>query len=349
VPDIGRTATTFRARVLCQDARPAFGWTEDGNPVARILAVLLISCLVLISPLVGRSLDQPNSILNLYDAFGHGKRGTTFDWGYSALIHYNGKTILFDSGNNTAIFEHNVKALSVDLSKIDFAVLSHYHADHFSGFDYLLRVNPRVKIYLPDEPELGAPVDFKFVNEPNSEFKGMAPEELYFDGKKSDMVYLASGSFPHANKEFVKVSREVAPGIYIIATLAPMMGNFDAYPPSSLEHPELDNLPELSLALKTEKGTVIVTGCSHTKVEEIIKTTKGFVGQSIDLVAGGYHLFPYDRAYIDALAKNMKTNLGVHRVAPAHCTGNLAFKIFKEQFGDAYSYAGLESVVEFSH
>jgi 7,8-dihydropterin-6-yl-methyl-4-(beta-D-ribofuranosyl)aminobenzene 5'-phosphate synthase len=317
--------------------------------VTRIIAILIICCLVFISPLGGRSFDQPNSILNLYDAFGHGKQGTTFDWGYSALIHYNGKTILFDSGNNTTIFEHNVKALGVDLSKVDFAILSHYHADHFSGFDYLLRVNPHVKIYLPDEPELGAPVDFTFVNEPKSEFKGMTAEELYFDGKKSDMVYLATGSFPHANKEFVKASREVAPGVYIIATQAPMMGSFDAYPPNSRQHPELDSLPELSLALKTEQGTVIVTGCSHTKVEEIIKTTKGFVGQSIELVAGGYHLFPYDRAYIEALANNMKTNLGVHRVAPAHCTGNLAFKIFKEQFGDAYSYAGLESVVEFSH
>ena len=314
-----------------------------------MLTMFVICCLVFIFPLGGRPLDQPNSILNLYDAFGHGKRGTTLDWGYSALIHYNGKTILFDSGNNAAIFEHNVKALGVDLSKVDFAVLSHYHADHFSGFDYLLKINPHVKIYLPNEPELGAPVDFKFVSEPNSEFKGMSTEELYFDGKKSEMVYVATGSFPHANKEFVKASRKVAPGIYIIATQASMMGFFDAYPPNSPEQPGLDGLPELSLALKTKEGTVIVTGCSHTKVEEIIKTTKGFVGQSIELVAGGYHLFPYDRAYIDALAKNMKTNLGVHRVAPAHCTGNLAFTIFKEQFGDAYSYAGLESVVAFSH
>jgi metal-dependent hydrolase (beta-lactamase superfamily II) len=43
------------------------------------------------------------------------------------------------------------------------------------------------------------------------------------------------------------------------------MGFFDAYPPNSKEHPELDGLPELSLALKTEQGVVIVTGCSHTK------------------------------------------------------------------------------------
>ena len=292
---------------------------------------------------------QPNSILNLYDAFGYGKRGTVLDWGYSAIVHFNGKTILFDSGNDAEIFEHNVKALGVDLSKVDFAVLSHYHADHFSGFDYLLRVNPNVKIYLPDEPELGAPVDFKFSNESQDDLKGVAPEEMYFGGTKSSMVYRASGSFPHSNHEFVTSNREVAPGVFLIATHAPTMGFFDAYPPNSKEHPELDGLPELSLALKTEQGVVIVTGCSHTKVEEIIRITKQFVAPNIDLVAGGYHLFPYDRQYVVNLAKLMKDNLGVRRVAPAHCTGNLAFKIFREQFGSNYAYAGLESEVAFSH
>jgi 7,8-dihydropterin-6-yl-methyl-4-(beta-D-ribofuranosyl)aminobenzene 5'-phosphate synthase len=315
----------------------------------RTQAAILSLCCLFFSLVGNDSQGQSNSILNLYDAFGRGKQGTTLDWGYSALIHYNGKTILFDSGNDTSIFEHNVKALGVDLTKVDFAVLSHYHADHFSGFDYLLKVNPNVKIYLPDEPELGAPVDFKFVNESADSFRGIAPEEMYFDGKKTSMVYLASGSFPHANRDFVKAPKQVAPGVYVVATRAPMMGSFDSYPPNSREHPELDGLPELSLALKTEEGTVIVTGCSHTKVEEIVDVTKKLLGQRIELVAGGYHLFPYDRAYIAALARNMKGNLGVHRVAPAHCTGNLGFQIFQQEFGDDYSYAGLESVVYFSN
>ena len=139
--------------------------------MARNLPIVVLCGLLSIGSAVGQSSHPANSILNLYDAFGYGKRNTIMDWGYSALIHYNGKTILFDSGNNNDIFEHNVKALGVDLSKVDIAVLSHYHADHFSGFDYLLRVNPNVKIYLPDEPELGAPVDFTFSSEPEDEFK----------------------------------------------------------------------------------------------------------------------------------------------------------------------------------
>ena len=76
------------------------------------------------------SSDQ-NSILNLYDAFGYQKKGTVLDWGFSALVHYNGKTILFDTGNSATSFEHNVKALGVDLSKVDIAILSPPRGSHF--------------------------------------------------------------------------------------------------------------------------------------------------------------------------------------------------------------------------
>jgi metal-dependent hydrolase (beta-lactamase superfamily II) len=62
--------------------------------------------------------------------------------GFAALIEYDGRRILFDTGNNARIFEHNVKALGVDLRKIDFVVISHRHADHTSGITYLLTVNP---------------------------------------------------------------------------------------------------------------------------------------------------------------------------------------------------------------
>lgn len=51
----------------------------------------------------------------LYDAFGE-DAAMTKDWGFSALIEYGGKRILFDAGNNAEIFKHNVKEKGVDLS-----------------------------------------------------------------------------------------------------------------------------------------------------------------------------------------------------------------------------------------
>jgi 7,8-dihydropterin-6-yl-methyl-4-(beta-D-ribofuranosyl)aminobenzene 5'-phosphate synthase len=321
------------------------------NP-PRMAALLLIFCPLFIlaqNPSAQPPAAVPNSILNLYDAFGYQKRGTVLDWGFSALIRYNGKIILFDTGNNADGFEHNVKALGVDLTQVDLAVLSHRHTDHISGFDYMLKVKPTVKAYLPADSALGAPSHLTFSKDTKESLAGLPPEQLYFGGRVNSIDYKPGDRFHGANTEFVPASREIAPGIYFIVTRSVMMGDFSAYPPSEPGHPDLAGFPEISLALKTEKGIVLITGCSHSKVEEIVRAAKQFTGGNIDLVEGGFHLFPYDATYITNIAHLMKDDLGVRRVAPAHCTGNLAFKVFRDLYGENYDYAGVESEVFFSH
>src|SRR3989442_10485359 len=86
----------------------------------------------------------------LYDAFGRPSEMEK-DWGFAALIEYGGKRILFDTGDNPDILAGNAKARAADLSNLDFVVLSHRHGDHMGGMDYLLSVNPKVKIYAPKE------------------------------------------------------------------------------------------------------------------------------------------------------------------------------------------------------
>src|SRR4051812_23437618 len=78
-----------------------------------------------------------NRVTILYDAFGKDAR-LTKDWGYSALIEYEGKRILFDTGNNEAVFKHSVETIGVDLKHLDFVVISHRHGDHTSGLAYVL-------------------------------------------------------------------------------------------------------------------------------------------------------------------------------------------------------------------
>ena len=316
----------------------------------RLLSVC-VCILLMAGVLFARSMPKSgaanNSILSLYDAFGYQKKGTVLDWGFAVLIHYNGKTILFDTGNDADKFAHNVKALGVDLRKVDFAVLSHRHPDHVSGFEYALRQKPSIKAYVPDDVALGAPDEFKYSHETNEQLAGVPPEQLYFGGKNKSMLYKPGSILAHAHAEYVGESKQIAPGIFLIYTVSPLVGDFNAYPPREPGHPELSGLPEISLALQTKKGIVLITGCSHSKVERIVAATKEFTHSNIELVDGGFHLLPYDEAYIKELAKKMKNEMGVHRVAPAHCTGNLAFKIFRELYGSDYSYAGVESIVSF--
>jgi hypothetical protein len=66
--------------------------------------------------------------------------------GFSALVEIAGKRILFDTGNDADIFAANERAKGVDLKALDFVVLSHRHSDHMAGLNYVLSVNPTVKI-----------------------------------------------------------------------------------------------------------------------------------------------------------------------------------------------------------
>ena len=86
----------------------------------------------------------------IYDAFGNSP-GMQRDWGYAALIEYAGQRILFDTGNNPDVLAQNVKTKNIDLSSLDFVVMSHRHGDHMGGLTYVLKVNPKVRIYAPKE------------------------------------------------------------------------------------------------------------------------------------------------------------------------------------------------------
>ena len=73
------------------------------------------------------------------------------DWGFAALIEFDGLRILFDTGNNARVFAHNIEVLGIDLRALDFAVISHRHGDHTSGLAHLLQANPTLAIYTPEE------------------------------------------------------------------------------------------------------------------------------------------------------------------------------------------------------
>src|ERR1700732_3984166 len=119
-----------------------FEWRcSFGTHVLRVLAFVLVC----VAGVPSRAQDK---VTILYDAFGESKE-LTKDWGFSALVEHNGKRILFDTGNDAAKFEHNVKVLGVDLTKLDFVILSHRHTDHTSGLKYVLSVNPNVTVYVP--------------------------------------------------------------------------------------------------------------------------------------------------------------------------------------------------------
>src|SRR5438094_8982124 len=89
----------------------------------------LIIGLAFLAPLRTSAGPAQDRIAILYDALGK-PSSMKKDWGYSALVEYGGKDILFDTGNNEERFAQNVKVLGVDLKKPDFSVISRRHGAH---------------------------------------------------------------------------------------------------------------------------------------------------------------------------------------------------------------------------
>jgi len=263
----------------------------------------------------------------LYDAFGNAEN-LKKDWGFSVLIEYSGKKILFDTGNNAKTFAANVKAMHVDLKDVDFVVISHRHGDHTSGLNYLLQVNPRVKIYAPAElfGVFGSTLHkglYKTVDTLPSSMR-------YFNGVEPE-AFPSGSPWPEANFILVDSQIEVAPGIFLIPTVSNVKGTLE--------------LRELTLALNTPRGLVLVAGCSHPGVEEILSAASA-VNSHVHMLLGGLHLVKTPDGEIERLASALHDKWKIDRIAPGHCTGEPAFAKLKQVFGDSYFYAGLGSRVD---
>jgi len=288
----------------------------------------LIIGLVFLAALRTSAGPTQDRVTILYDAFGK-PSDMKKDWGYSALVEYGGKRILFDTGNNAEIFAQNVKVSGVDLKKLDFAVISHRHGDHTSGINYLLTVNPQVKIFAPKDGIGGIfgtsrPGDFY------RQEASLRNDMRYYDGKPPQTITLGT-PWPSANFVLIDSATEAAPGISVIATVSQTPGTLE--------------MRELSLAIKTPKGLILVVGCSHPGIERIVEAAT-VLDKHIYAIVGGLHLVTTPDPEITRIVNALHDQWKVDYVALGHCTGEPAFAAFQKAFGAHYDYAGLGSVIE---
>jgi len=291
----------------------------------RRIALRALAAVVLLA--VPAVAETPDRVTILYDSFGKSP-SLTMDWGFAALVEHGGQRILFDTGNNPSIFEHNVNALGVDLRNLDFVVISHRHADHTSGLTYLLTVNPKVQVYVPDEPwglfARGVKNDF-YRKQPS-----LPAEMRYYGGHPPDV--LEAGT-PWPGARFVPVSQriEVSPGVFIVPGVSTSPGTLE--------------LKELSLALRSSQGLILVVGCSHPGVERILQEAAG-IDPHISILFGGMHQLQKPDPEVERIASVLHDQYKLDRVAPGHCTGEPEFAALKRAFGDRYIYAGVGSVID---
>ena len=272
-----------------------------------------------------------NRFTILNGAFGD-RPGLEQDWGYSALIEFEGKRILFDTGDNIAVFRKNVEALRIDLTHLDLVVITHAHGDHTSGLRYVLSKNPHVHIYVPDDPYFTGTV--------------LPPAFLSTDARPelpAKMRYFRGGDRPEprgwvawidTNMTPVTQSITIAPGIRLVSLVS--------------EKPAFKGLREISLVLDTPSGPVVFVGCSHPGVEQILAAaTENASQKSVTMLAGGLHLLQDSPDQLERTLDVLANTYRVRTMAIGHCSGELAFLRVQQRWADRDRYAGLGETITF--
>jgi len=225
--------------------------------------------------------------------------------------------LLFDTGA-TDLFMKNAERAGIDLDQIDMAVLSHGHFDHGDGLPFVKHTT------LVCHP--GCFV--RRYRKVGHQYLGISLNEHEIR-ERFDL---------QTSKEPVKLTEH----LYFLGEI-PRLLDFESWEtPYVLENGEDDTIMDDSgLAAVTDKGLVVVSGCAHSGICNMIAYAKEVTGmKDVEGVIGGFHLK-------DAGERTRKTirwirYAGIRRVYPSHCTMQPALGMFHEAFGHQEVLVGLE-------
>jgi len=218
------------------------------------------------------------------------------DWGVSFLVKTPNNTFLFDAGPSAYTLLYNAEKLGLNLSNVEFIVISHSHGDHTGGLEGLGWVLKGRKVYIP-----------------------------------SGAGYGLSSWIENLGFEVVKVHETtvIAPGVAIIGEL---------YGPPW----------EQALAINVEnKGLIILTGCSHPGVENIVEKATKELNIKPYLVIGGFHLAGASESRIRNTISKLLA-LGVKKICPIHCSGDKIREILANNYPEVYGDGHVGLVLKIS-
>ncbi|MBD3385469.1 MBL fold metallo-hydrolase [candidate division KSB1 bacterium] len=149
--------------------------------------------------------------------------------------------------------------------------------------------------------------------------------------QNSSVTVYIPASFPDTYRDMI--SRQGAK--YVDISDSRQISNF-IFSTGELDGP----VTEQSLIIRSVKGVIVMTGCSHPGIVKTVKKAKAlFPKETIHLVLGGFHRPP------KSAAKTLK-KLGVEKAAPSHCTGDDVIKAFKDDFKEHFIRYGVGKILK---
>jgi len=258
--------------------------------------------------------------------------GLTGEHGFSSLIERDGQKILFDTGQGMSLAT-NAQVLRINLPDIKTVVLSHGHYDHTGGLPAVL--------YPPRGVEVIAHPDI--FTKKYAELDAPGGKQKIFIGIKYSRDYLEGALQARFNliRDFI----DIAPGIYFSGEV-PKETDFE-HPDTRLkvEHSgKMTNDPlldDISLLVETDQGPIILLGCAHSGMVNVMNHFSAKTGhKTFHAVIGGTHLgFMTDLG--QQLEKSMDAldDYKVDLIAVSHCTGQQAAAVCYHRFKDRFAFA----------
>ena len=242
----------------------------------------------------------------------------TAEHGLSLYLETDTHHILFDSGQSGA-FADNAEKLGIDLTRVDFCVLSHGHYDHGGGLKRFLEINDHAPVYI------------------NRNAFG----EYFSSGK-----YIGLDPTLEGNSRLIVVDdvTEIEPGITLCSCndlLRPFsFGVFGQSVRANGVHSDDSYLHEQYLLLEEKGKKFCFSGCSHKGLLNILSWFRP------DYFFGGFHFIrmdPHGRELSDALHQLMK--FPTHYFT-GHCTGQAQYDVLKETLGHRMEYLHTGTTIE---
>jgi 7,8-dihydropterin-6-yl-methyl-4-(beta-D-ribofuranosyl)aminobenzene 5'-phosphate synthase len=233
------------------------------------------------------------------------------EWGFSALVEVDGKTLLFDTGARPETVLQNARELKLDLSKTQDVVLSHNHGDHTGGLVTLRRAMMKEH---PDALSRAHVGRGAFWSRPSKDGEG---NQLLVDRA----AYEATGARFIGHDAAV----ELLPGVWLTGPIPRPNPERNWSDLGKVQSPAgliEDNVPEdQALIFDTDQGLVLLSGCGHAGVINTIEFARKVVRSApLHAAVGGFHLFPADDAKLAWTIGKLR-QYGLQQLLGAHCTG----------------------------